>query len=128
MTERGSITILASTMVGLVLAGAVLAVAATGLVSARFTAQTAADAAALAAAPLTYVNALTFVNAFGLDPTAEARRFAALNGATLIECRCDVDARPILRSVRVEVVVVRTLPLVGVVEITAVARAEYEPP
>jgi len=89
---------------------------------ARARAQVAADAAALAAAPVTF-------RPFGAAGSAadEARRFAARNGATLIECRCAPDPTWRSRAVMVHVSVSADLVLFGVTEATAWSSAEFDP-
>jgi hypothetical protein len=89
---------------------------------ARAVATVAADAAALAAAPVTFA-------AFGAkgSPSGEAGHFAAANGATLVACSCSID--PTWRSRQVEVVV--TAPadtiLFGVWHVRASSRADFDP-
>ncbi len=89
---------------------------------ARAQASAAADAAALAAAPVTF-------RPYGAagTPAAEAARFAAANGATLVECRCPVNrtwtARTVVVTVRRDVY----LPGFGAVPVTASAAAEFRP-
>ena len=82
----------------------------------------AADAAALAAAPVTF-------RPYGAtgSPTAEAARFAAANGARLLRCVCRLD--PSFTPRRVEVLVATTvdLSLFGRREVTAHSRAEFRP-
>ncbi len=93
-----------------------------GYVAAGIQAATAADAAALAAAPVTF-------RSYGTTntPRREAARFAEANGAFLISCRCAVDRS--WRSRTVEVVVGRQLKLVlfGPRLVRAVGRAEFTP-
>lgn len=120
--DRGSAAVLLLAVVGLVLVLA-LGVADAGIAfSARLQAAAAADAAALAAAPVTF-------RPFGAagSPAAEARRLAGANGAVLTKCLCPVD-----RSWRprvVEVVVERRVQLFGLGTITvrASSRAEFAP-
>lgn len=91
------------------------------LVAARLEAATAADAAALAAAPVTFA-------AFGArgSPSQEAARFASLNGARLVGCRCPVDRS--WRRRTVEVVVEREVELpLGRWAVRSVGRAEFVP-
>ena len=89
---------------------------------ARVEATSAADAAALAAAPVTF-------RPFGAagTPAEEAARFAAANGAVLRSCVCPVDESWESRTVRVEVA--RTVHLwpIGTVTVTATSRAEFAP-
>jgi secretion/DNA translocation related TadE-like protein len=120
--QRGSATVLLLAVAGLVLVLGI-GVADIGLAFAgRLQAAAAADAAALAAAPVTF-------RPFGASgsPAEEASRFAAANGATLISCRCPID-----RSWRprvVEVAVERRVELLGIgaVTVRALSRAEFSP-
>ncbi len=88
----------------------------------RYQAATAADAAALAAAPVTF-------RPFGAsgDAVEEAARYARINGASIIACRCKTD--PSWRARTVEVIVERTVGLIGGGEVTVRARstAEFDP-
>lgn len=92
------------------------------LLAARLQAATAADAAALAAAPVTF-------RPFGATagPVEEARRLAEANGARISHCVCVVDSSWDARSV--EVVVERVARLVGFGTLTvrASSRAEFDP-
>ena len=120
--EQGSAAVLLLTVAGLVLVLA-LGVADVGIAfSARLQAAAAADAAALAAAPVTF-------RPFGAtgSPAAEARRLARANGAVLRKCSCPVDRT--WRSRVVEVVVERRVALLGLGTITvrASSRAEFAP-
>jgi len=119
--EQGSATI------GVALAGVVvilmIAVGAVGVgVATYIKAAGAADAAALAAAPVTF-------RPFGAagTPTAEAARFARANGARLVTCRCDVDRSWDTRTV--VVTVTRSVSVIGIGEVTvrATSRATFEP-
>jgi hypothetical protein len=93
-----------------------------GYLAAGVQASTAADGAALAAAPETF-------HSFGAlsSPAGEAARFAGLNGAELLSCSCAVD--PSWQARTVEVVVQRTVRLVlfGDRAIRAIGRAEFVP-
>jgi hypothetical protein len=103
-----------------VMAGAVGAIGAG--IAIRLQVAGAADAAALAAAPVTFAP-------FGATgtPEQEAARFARLNGSRLVRCRCPIDRS--WRSRTVSVVVERpvAIPLVGRVTIRASSRATFEP-
>jgi hypothetical protein len=92
------------------------------IIAGKYQAAAAADAAALAAAPVTF---RTFGAADG--PVQEAARFAAMNGASVIACRCKTDRS--WRRRTVEVVVERDLHLIGGREVTVQARstAEFAP-
>lgn len=117
--ERGAIAILAVVVVGMLLVMAVALLDVTEVVSARTRAQTAADAAALAAAPATF----TMVS----PPREAARRLAGANGARLVWCRCRVDRRPLARTVSVRTEVVARLWFWEDVRVVAQSRAEFIP-
>ena len=78
----------------------------------------AADAAALAAAPLTFL---------GGDAYAEAEAFAAANGARLSACRCGPDASFRTRVITVEVVMPVDLGILGFHTVRARSAAEFSP-
>jgi hypothetical protein len=90
--------------------------------SAYEAASNAADAAALAAAPVTF-------RPFGANrgPTAEAAAFAARNGARLVSCRCAIDRSWNARTVHVVVARSLALPVVGSITVRASSRATFEP-
>lgn len=93
-----------------------------GFLAARLQAAAAADAAALASAPVTF-------SGFG-DPTTPvsvAAQIAAANGGRLVECRCPVDRS--WRSRRVDVVVALEVSLIlfGIQEVQASSAAEFDP-
>jgi hypothetical protein len=120
--ERGSVAVLLLAVAGLALLLA-LGVADAGIAfGARLQAAAAADAAALAAAPVTF-------RPFGAtgSPAAEARRLASANGTVLTECSCAVDRT--WRSRVVEVAVERRVELLGlgVITVSASSRAEFSP-
>ena len=120
--ERGAAAPLMLAVAGVVLL-LMLGVANSGLVLAgRYRATVAADAAALAAAPVTF-------RPFGATGTArqEAARFSAMNGAVLVSCRCRTDRSWQPRTV--EVVVQRSVGLIGggVITVQARSRAEFSP-
>ena len=97
------------------------AVAAGGVVSAgRGRAVAAADAAALAAAPVTF-------RPFGAtgSPGDEAERLAKEHGATVVRCVCSPDPSWSSRVVEVEVTV--TIEMLGTHTVSAVSRAEFDP-
>ena len=77
-------------------------------------AQTAADAAALAAAQ-------ALVSPSGMDPVAAASRFAEANGGRLVTCRCGVGTTE--ATVDVAVPAGHFLLLPGPDEVTRSARA-----
>lgn len=120
--EAGSAALLLLAVAGFVVI-VTIGVADVGLALAgRLQAATAADAAALAAAPVTF-------RPFGAagSPATEAGRLASANGAVLADCRCPID-----RSWRprvVEVAVERRVELLGIGAITVrvSSRAEFTP-
>ena len=93
-----------------------------GYIAVGMQAATAADAAALAAAPVTF-------DSFGTirTPRLEAQAFAEANGASLVSCRCPVDRSWNARTV--EVIVERSVRLVlfGSRNVRAIGRAEFVP-
>ena len=120
--EQGSAAVLLLAVAGLMVILAV-GVADVGIAFAgRLQAAAAADAAALAAAPVTF-------RPFGAagSPAEEARRFAGANGARLVVCRCSIDRSWQPRVA--EVVVERRVELLGIGSITvrASSRAEFSP-
>lgn len=118
MKERGAASLMAVVVVTILLvAGAGLG-AAGRVVAAHVQATAAADAAALAAAPLTFL---------GGDPRAEAATYAARNGGRLEECRCPVDRRLVARVVTVEVSLALDPGILGVDKVWARAAAEFDP-
>ena len=120
--ERGAVAPVLLGVAGVVLVLAV-GVADVGiLLAARLQASAAADAAALAAAPVTFQ---PFGAAAG--PVEEARRLAAANGARLVVCACRTD--PSWEARTVSVVVERRVALIGFGAVTATAssRAEFDP-
>lgn len=120
--ERGLATILALALVLVVLGAGLALLAAVQLVTARARAVTAADAAALAAAPATFPPLLSEA-----APDQLASELAAANGARVLRCQCPVVESFDPRTVEVEVAVATRIVVVGEVEIRAVSRAEYVP-
>lgn len=111
---------LAVALVVLLFSVALAAVA--GVQLARMRATTAADAAALAAAPVTFLP-------FGASgsPTDEAARFARLNDANLVSCLCPVDRSWEPRFVEVRVRASIGIPILGDVVVDATGHAEFTP-
>lgn len=93
-----------------------------GFLRARVEAATAADAAALAAAPVTFLP-------FGAagTPAEEAARFALLNEARLTRCSCPIDPTWEPRIVTVEVARRVELWPAGSMTVTARSSAEFVP-
>ena len=122
MNDRGaaSVALLGVLVFALLLGAAVASVGA--FFEARTEAAAAADAAALAAAPVTFLP-------FGArgSPADEAARFAAANGATLVRCTCPVDRSWDQRTVIVDVQRRVRLWPVGSVTVRARGRAEFTP-
>ncbi len=121
-SDRGAaaVLLLAVVVVGLLLGTALVGVGQVLVMRARVGA--AADAAALAAAPVTF-------RPFGAmgTPAQEAARFAAFNGARLVSCRCPVDRSLSPRAVEVMVEVSQPVLVLGSVRVRAVGRAEFDP-
>ncbi len=117
MRERGSASLaaVAVSMVVFVLGALVVDVA--RVVDTRLRAQTAADAAALAAAAATFES----------NPVTAADRYSRLNGARLVACRCRVDRSLGSRVVRVVVVIPIDPWLLPFDRVEASATAEYDP-
>ncbi|MGH9168114.1 MAG: Rv3654c family TadE-like protein [Acidimicrobiia bacterium] len=115
-----SVVMLALAMV-MVLLGAALGAVGQYL-AARLQAATAADAAALAAAPVSFAP-------FGAEggPAEEAALFAAANHARLLSCRCPLDRTWAARTVEVEVEAPVDLLLFGPAKVRARSRAEFVP-
>lgn len=122
MNERGAAGILLLGVAALVMLLAMGLGLVGAVLRARVEATAAADAAALAAAPVTF---LPF-GALG-TPAEEAARFAAANGATLLACDCPLDPSWNPRTVSVEVSRRVTLGGVGLLTVTAKSRAEFVP-
>lgn len=116
--ERGSASI---AVVGLTAVVAVLLLGLadlTGFLLARAKAQTAADAAALAAAG-------ELVPGARGEPSREARRFAQANGGEVIGCECTRGSREAI--VRVSVPVrFQLLKVLGVESVQGRARADVD--
>lgn len=122
MNERGTATL---PMLGIAALALLLAVFVGDVgiyLRARAQAAVAADAAALAAAPVTFAG---FGGSTG--PQGEAARFAAVNHGVLVSCDCAVDRTWNPRVVRVVVTVTADLVLFGRREVAASSRAEFDP-
>ncbi len=115
-SERGSVSILVAAVLALAAALALVSVDLLGALHTKARAQTAADAAALAAAQ-------QMVLPSAVDPSRAAREFARRNGATLVACDCPAGGS--------EAVVEVTLPvpmifLAGMHTVRGRARAVVE--
>ncbi|HUP16645.1 MAG TPA: Rv3654c family TadE-like protein [Acidimicrobiia bacterium] len=122
MSERGAGSVLAIAAMALVTLVAVVVLAATQIVTARSQAITAADAAALAAAPMTFPPV-----AGDRSPVDEASTLAEANGARLVSCVCSLVATFEPRQVEVTVAVSVDLPLLGMRWVHASSAAEFVP-
>ena len=122
MSERGSVSLLVVGFLGMVVVLGMMLGAAGQFLSAQSRVQAAADAAALAAAPVTF-------RRFGSsgDPAAEAARLAGANGARLIRCLCSIDRSWDSRIVEVEVGEEINLLGLGLLEVRGKAAAEFVP-
>lgn len=122
MNDRGSLAVVVAALAGATLVVTVLVAGAGQAAAGRIRAQSAADAAALAAAPATF-------RSFGGSgsPSGEAASVAAANGASLVRCDCPSDASYAARTVVVEVAVEADILVIGSRTITASAAAEFAP-
>lgn len=112
--ERGSVSIVAAAIVAMVMVVALGAGDLARVLVAAARAQSAADAAALAAAQ-------ELALPTGPAPGDVAARFAELNSAELVECRCDPGT--LEATVRVRVAVGHLATLGGERSVEARARA-----
>ena len=120
--QDGAVSLLMLAVGALTVVLAVLTADVGGLLAAHLQASAAADAAALAAAPVTF-------RPFGSveSPAGEAARFAIANGARLVSCRCPVDPSWVRREVEVVVAVPVELIVFGAAEAQARSLAEFVP-
>lgn len=121
MNEHGSVVI-GVALIGVLLTLLVGVGAAATIVASHSIAATAADAAALAAAPVTF-------RPFGASgsPAAEASHVAAANGARLVGCRCPPDPTWSIRTVSVTVRRAVRTPWGQIVDVRATSRATFDP-
>lgn len=117
--ERGAVAVLGVVVVGVILMIGVAVLDISAVVSARTRSQTAADAAALAAAPATFTLASL--------PREAAAMMAEANGARLVWCRCRTDRRSTPRTVRVRTAVTVRLWWWEDVTVFAESGAEFIP-
>ena len=122
MTQSGSSTLLVGGVLAVAVLVASLVVDVAQVATARSKLTTAADAAALAAAPLTFAR-------FGGEarPQRAAAAIAADNGARLESCRCDLDRSWGSRTVVVVVAAEVDLFLLPNRTLRAAAAAEFRP-
>jgi hypothetical protein len=120
--DRGSVALVAIGIIAILLAACLWLGVLASAFAARLVATTAADAAALAAAPVTFLP-------FGAagSPSDEAMRFAHLNGTELLSCDCAINRSFAPRTVTVRVA--RRVELLGVrfPDAQAIGRAEFVP-
>ena len=121
-SERGSVSVLVVTVLTL---GFLLAVAVTGIgqvLVARERLITAAEAGALAAAPVTF-------RPFGASgsPGAEADRLVRSNGAELVRCYCSYDPQYNSRTVTVTARLAVTVLGLREIDLEYTAAAEFRP-
>lgn len=114
MREDGSVSIVVASLVAILMILALGAADLARVLVAASHAQAAADASALAAAQELALPS-------GEQPTEAAADYARLNGATLVECRCDPGSLEATVTVRVVVPDLATVP--GEREVVARARA-----
>ena len=112
--ERGSISVVAAGIMALVLVVAVLCADVAKALMTASRAQTAADAAALAAAQ-------SLVAPGGGDPKEAASAYAAANGGKVIRCECAAGGSEVTVSVAVGMGSLLLLP--GDREVVRAARA-----
>lgn len=117
--ERGAVAVLGIAVAGVLLMIGIAVLDVSAVISARTRSQTAADAAALAAAPATF--------SLESPPRVAAARMAEANGARLVWCRCRTDRRPTARTVTVRTAAVARLWLWEEVTVFAQSRAEFIP-
>jgi secretion/DNA translocation related TadE-like protein len=122
MRERGSGSVLAAGLLAVLLLAGLALVGAAQVVIARARAETAADAAALAAAPITFPPL-----AGERTPREVASDLAAVNGAVLVRCACESQADFEPRAVEVVVTITTDVVLLGPRAVSAVSRAEFVP-
>jgi secretion/DNA translocation related TadE-like protein len=115
--ERGSASLVAAAIVAVVMILALGAADLARVLIASTNAQNAADAAALAAAQELALPS-------GDDPADLAARYAAMNGAELVDCRCAPASFEALVTVRVRLASLATVP--GERSVEARARAVVE--
>lgn len=115
--DEGSASVLLAGTVFVILVLGIVVGGAGQVVAARFQASTAADAAALAAAPATFLG----------DPYREAARLAKANGARLLWCRCPLNRTWVPRTVETLVEIDVDVLGLGARTIRARGSAEYLP-
>ncbi len=120
--EVGAVGLVAAALAATAMVVCLLVVDVARVAAARAQLTTAADAGALAAAPVTF-------SAFGTngDPVAAAAEMALGNGAQLSACECDINRSWVPRRVVVTVTTLVHLALLPDRALTATAAAEFRP-
>jgi len=120
--DRGSVAVLLAAIAAIAFITALLLADVALVLRARAVGSAAADAAALAAAPVTF-------RQFGAagSPRREAAAFARANGATLVRCGCAIDRSFRPRDVVVEVAVEVETLLLGARSVVTAGRAHFDP-
>lgn len=120
--QRGAATVLVAALLAVATVLGLLLTDFARMTVARATAVAAADAAALAAAPLTFA-------VFGVeaDPMAAAVKLAEAHGTELLECRCSIDRSWAAREVLVVVALDVELLLLTDRRVEAASAAEFRP-
>ncbi len=120
--QEGAVGVVVAALAGLAVVLCLLVTDVAAVVAEREQLATAAEAAALAAAPLTF-------NGFAIDvdPTRAARDVATANGARLVACRCPYDRSWAPRTVVVQVSTEVDLRLLGRRSLSVAAAAEFRP-
>jgi len=120
--ENGSVGLLVAALGAVTIIVSLLVIDVAHVVAARAGLTTAADAAALAAAPVTF-------SSFGTsgNPRQAAAVVAAANGAVLVDCECDIDSSWATRRVTVTVGLAVDLVLLSDQRLAATAAAEFRP-
>jgi len=116
--ERGSVTVVTAGVIAVALVVALASADVARVLMAKGSAQTAADAAALAAAQ-------DLVLASDTSPAADAAAFAQANGASLVACDCAPGSTVAIVTVRLPVTMAF---LGGTREVVASARAVTDSP
>lgn len=120
--EQGSVGVLVAVLGAVTIILSLLVVDVAHVVAARAGLTTAADAAVLAAAPVTFAP-------FGTNesPRQAAATVAAANGAALLDCECEIDRSWATRRVTVTAELVVELVLLSDQRLTVTAAAEFRP-
>lgn len=116
--EEGSASIFGVAAIVVICLAGMVVIDVMTLIDARTRAINAADAAALAAAPVTFEPG---------DPKASASRLAERNGAKLAGCSCEKDSSLVTRRVKVQVSVSVEPFFLPYQSVSATSTAEYDP-